>query len=192
VLAAAFRDDPLYAHIVPDPRERAISLRRLQGAVVRYCVAYGQVYTTADVRGVACWLTPGNTEVTLWRMLRTGLALPRAMLSFAPRVWDQFTDMVSHLERARRRSITSPHWHLWALGVAPAHQRQGIGSRLIAPVLAQSDDTGVPCYLETETERNVSFYRQRGFEVVGEEHVLAAGLPVWLMVRPPPHLRSSV
>ena len=54
---------------------------------------------------------------------------------------------------------------------------------MLRPVLAQADAAGVPCYLETETERNVAFYRRRGFEVVKTEVFEELDLPMWLMVR---------
>jgi ribosomal protein S18 acetylase RimI-like enzyme len=78
-----------------------------------------------------------------------------------------------------------PHWYLMALGVEPARQGQGIGGRLIRPVLAQADRAGVLCYLETETERNVAFYQKHGFVVAESGPVPGHNLPLWMMVREP-------
>ena len=78
-----------------------------------------------------------------------------------------------------------PHWHLSSVCVLPEKQGQGIGSRLIRPVLARADTTGTPCYLETQTEANVAFYRRRGFEVMRATPVLDSGLTVWTMLREP-------
>jgi hypothetical protein len=44
----------------------------------------------------------------------------------------------------------------------------------------------VPAYLETGTERNVSFYVRHGFRVT-EELTLPKGPPMWLMWREPRH-----
>jgi len=92
---------------------------------------------------------------------------------------------LAYLDREHKRLMTRPHWYLWAIGVEPAHQRQGIGGQLLQPVLAQADEEQVPCYLETQVESNLSFYRKWGFVVVGEGRVLEQSLPMWMMVREP-------
>ena len=66
MLARAFLVDPAYTALFPDPAEREQALQRLFGAVVGYSLVYGLVHTTLAVEGAACWLSPGNTEVTLW------------------------------------------------------------------------------------------------------------------------------
>lgn len=54
-----------------------------------------------------------------------------------------------------------------------------------APVLARADREGMPCYLETETEGNVAFYRKRGFQVVSAGLVPGQSLRIWTMLRAP-------
>jgi ribosomal protein S18 acetylase RimI-like enzyme len=78
-----------------------------------------------------------------------------------------------------------PHWYLWALGVDPPYQGQGVGGQLLQPVLAEADAAGLPCYLETETERNVAFYRKHGFDVATAGPDPRQGVMVWTMVREP-------
>jgi hypothetical protein len=65
MLARAFLVDPAYTALFPDEVERERSLRGLFGAVIGYSRVYGLVHTTPSVDGVACWLSPGNTEMTL-------------------------------------------------------------------------------------------------------------------------------
>ncbi|MBU0596347.1 GNAT family N-acetyltransferase, partial [Candidatus Bipolaricaulota bacterium] len=77
------------------------------------------------------------------------------------------------------------HWYLMALGVAPGRQGRGIGARLLSPILRRASDEGLPCYLETQTERNVTFYGKLGFEVLLEEREPVGGLPLWFMARQP-------
>jgi hypothetical protein len=82
-LASAFRDDPMYTYICPDEADRLRSMRGLWDAVIKVTLVYGEVWTTPEVRGVACWLSPGNAEIGFRHMLRTGLALARTMMRFA-------------------------------------------------------------------------------------------------------------
>jgi len=186
VLAAAFQEDPMYKQIFPDSDERAKSLRLLWDAVVGYGLVYGEVYTTPSVKGVACWLSPGNTEVNLWRLFRTGFALQRAVTRFSKDGRKQFLDGLGYLDKIHKQIMEGkPHWYLWVLGVAPNSQGQGIGRRLIHPVLDRADKEHMPCYLETETERNVEFYKKRGFEVVSEGEVPGYSLKLWSLLREP-------
>ena len=186
VLTQAFQADPMYAYFFSDPREQARSLPGLWGGLVGYILRYGEVYTTAQVSGVACWLGPGNTDMTFWRMLRTGMRLARAFMRFPPDARRKSQAVLGHVEKEHKRLMDKqPHWYLMALGIEPARQGQGIGSKLIQPVLAQADQAGVPCYLETETEQNVAFYQKHGFVVASTGPVPEHGLLLWMMVRAP-------
>jgi ribosomal protein S18 acetylase RimI-like enzyme len=144
VLARAFLVDPAYSTLFPDEVERGRALQRLFGAVIGYSLVYGLVHTTPSVDGAACWLSPGNTEITLWRILRTGLGLQRAVAGFNARARQDFLAALAYMDEIHKREAPGPHWYLWALGVEPGHQGQGIGSRLIQPVLTQADKDRVP------------------------------------------------
>ena len=183
MLARAFLVDPAYAIVFPDRVERERALEWLFGAVVGYSLVYGLVHTTAGVQGAACWLSPGNTKVTFWRSLRTGLGLQRAVARFNSQSRREFLAVLGYLDQIHSREAPGPHWYLWALGVEPDCQGQGIGSQLIRPVLTQAHNDGVPCYLETQTESNVAFYQKRGFEVVSDGVVPGQGIRIWTMLR---------
>jgi ribosomal protein S18 acetylase RimI-like enzyme len=183
MLARAFLVDPAYTALFPDEDERERSLQRLFGAVVGYSLAYGLIHTTLGVEGAACWLSPGNTEVTLWRIVRTGFGLQRAVAGFNPQARHEFLAALAYMDEIHKREVPGPHWYLWALGVEPDCQGQGTGSRLIQPVLSQADKEGVPCYLETQTERNVAFYRKRGFDVVSDGIAPGQKIRIWTMLR---------
>jgi ribosomal protein S18 acetylase RimI-like enzyme len=183
VLARAFLADPVYATLFPNKTEREQTLRRLYGAIAGYSLVYGVVHTTPAVEGVACWLSPGNTEITWWRALRTGLGLQRAVARFNSQARQDFIAAMAYMDEIRKRKAPGPHWYLWTLGVEPGCQGQRIGGRLIQPVLNQADTDGIPCYLETETESNVAFYQRRGFKVVNDGLLPGRGLRIWTMLR---------
>ncbi len=61
-----------------------------------------------------------------------------------------------------------PHWYLATLGTDPDRQGKGLGSTLMESMARRIDESGLPAYLESSKERNVSFYARFGFEVVDE------------------------
>jgi ribosomal protein S18 acetylase RimI-like enzyme len=183
VLARAFHDDPLYMLVLPEEGKRARALPWLFDKVVQYSLLYGEVYTTPAVEGVACWLPPGRTELTLGRMVRCGLHVMPLKMGLA--AYRQFNTYMGYADAFHARYAPEPHWYLWAIGVDPGSQGKGIGSRLIQPILKRADAIGMACYLETEMERNVRFYRKHGFEVVDGGKVPKLGAQVWAMVREP-------
>jgi ribosomal protein S18 acetylase RimI-like enzyme len=183
VLTKAFMDDPMYSYIFPDSYEREESLGRLWQALVNYTMVYGEIYTTPEVAGVACWLSPGNTRQTFWRMLRTGMGFARAVMKFEAEGRKRFLEIINYADQEHERLMPQPHWYLWAIGVEPENQGQGIGGRLIEPVLKRSAEAGLPCYLETQTEANVAFYQKRGFKVLSAGEVPGHGVVAWTMAR---------
>lgn len=185
-LTRAFLDDPLWTFLLPDAETRAENLRRLWAGVLRFSQVYGVIYTTPGTQGVACWIAPGRSRMSLWQQVRTGMALPRAVISFPRGDRRRALTGLRLIDRAHRELAKEPHWYLMALGVAPESQRQGIGGSLLEPVLRKAGQHGLPCYLDTETEANVAFYGKRGFEVVHEGILRGSSPQMWLMVRRPP------
>jgi len=182
-LTAAFSDDVMWRAILPDDVERQRVMPMMWRGVIAYCQQYGIVSTTPDVRGIAAWTKPGHAHPTLWKQLRAGFLLPRSVMLMSKASRERFIREMKQIDQIHRRVMPKTHWYLWALGVAPDHQGQGIGGDLLMPACAQAQEMGFPCYLETETEDNASFYAKRGFEVVCEEEFSESSFRLWFMVR---------
>ena len=75
------------------------------------------------------------------------------------------------------------HFLVWLFTVAPAHQRRGLGRRLMGEALAEADASHVPAYLWTANPDNLPYYRSHGFEAFAEEQI-PGGVPNWFMERP--------
>jgi ribosomal protein S18 acetylase RimI-like enzyme len=82
----------------------------------------------------------------------------------------------------QRHPYDPPHWYLFILGVEQAAQGQGLGSALLAHMLARVDADGMPAYLESSKERNLALYGRHGFEVTAEV-VIPSGPRIWPMWR---------
>lgn len=184
VLARAFHDDPGVVWMLPDERQRQRFLRWGQRALLRNTMRNGLAFTTPGlVEGVALWLPPKRPRMSLVDIVRSGmLAVP---FTLTP---GQLRLMVLSLvmfEGLHKEDPPKRHWYLNVLGVEPERQGQGIGGRLIAPILERADRRHVSCYLETGKEINVRFYEKHGFEVVREGNLPGGGPPWWTMLREP-------
>jgi ribosomal protein S18 acetylase RimI-like enzyme len=184
VLTRAFVDDPGLLFVLPDPQDRARLNARLAEAALRYSMRCGAALVTeGDVRGVALWFPPDAPAPTPADTAGSGIAAVPALIGEA--AWTRFARLIAHLDALHPVHAPEPHWYLGMLGVDPACQRQGLGTALMEPVFAQADREGVCCYLEAPTAANAHYYRNRGFQVVGETDVPQSDVHIWLMRRDP-------
>jgi len=182
MLAAAFHDDPLYAYLLPDEAERRRKSRYLHEFFLRYGLAYGEVYATSPgLEGVAVWLPPQRAHPSQWRAMRTGA------LSLTLKLGRKFISRQVHINNyilpMHKRHAPFRHWYLFHIGVAPDFQGRGYGGALLKAMLARIDGEGLPCYLETQKEKNVAFYRHYGFAVAGRTDIPGTGFSQWAMLR---------
>jgi hypothetical protein len=179
-LADAFHDEPNFTYMLPDEEKRREVLPWFLTAAVKTGHMYGEVHTTPDLQGAAVWLSPG-TELGLTEMLRTGLIKMPFMFG-----WSAFMRSMrlnSQIEKIQQKMVGDRRWYLMVLGVAPSAQGQGLGGVLMQPVLERADAAGIPCFLETFSERNLSFYQKHGFTVRGRGTISGDGPPYWVMMR---------
>lgn len=183
-LARAFHDDPLMVYAIPDAGERARLLPEVYARMIRFGRLAGEVYATAPApQGVALWMPP-NAKWTRENIEASGMhQLPNLIGDGA---YQRYREVVGREWQARERDMTGACWYLFILGVEPVCQRRGLGGALMRPVLERADVERVPCYLETENERNIAFYRQQGFEViVNGEAAGKGGVRFWSFRRAP-------
>lgn len=75
-----------------------------------------------------------------------------------------------------------PHYYIEFIGVDPAHQGQGLGSRILRDITLRADREHVGCYLETGNPKNLPLYQRYGFETQAEQDINA--VHTWFMWRP--------
>lgn len=183
LLARAFHDDPLMTYSIPDAAERVRLLPEVYARIIRFGTLAGEVHTTANFEGVALWMPPGAT----WpreKIVASGMHEIAAVIGDA--AYQRYRDVVGCEWQARQRDMDNDCWYLFLLGVEPRLQRRGLGGALIGPVLARADAARVACYLETENERNVAFYKKQSFElIVNGEEAGSTGVRFWSFRRLP-------
>ncbi len=181
----AVMDDPFSVWVTPDRVQREHDLPLFFRMAMRYAMRYGGRVEVDDNRpgAVATWLAPAHPLPTNLGLLRTGLLglLWAGGWSGAGR----FFAFGDQLEGLHARDVRQPHWYLWLLAVDPPFQGKGLGGALLRPRLQAADRDGLPCYLETAKESNVSLYRRFGFEVLRDQKLGKDGPRFWTMLRAP-------
>ena len=179
-LARAFQDDPVACWSCPADALRPRMLERFYRTRLRQLLREDEIWADPALGGAALWAPPQR-----WRTsAREDAELARCLLT--PRLLHRLPlvvrGFIGVVERHHPR--TPPHWYLAILGTEPAAQGRGIGSALLAPVLARCDEDGVGAYLESSKRRNIDFYARHGFRVTGELR-LPRGPRMWSMWRDP-------
>ena len=181
-MAGAFADDPLYRYFIPGDGAREDFLKKFMAFRLRYGRKYGKVLVADGGVGVAVFLKPGHEMGPADLLLCGGL---RAMLPCTKEQRERIMGFNAFADEAAAQAVREPCWHVSPICVDPAFQGMGIGKELLAHGLAALRESSQPCYLETQLEKNVAFYRACGFrEVI---HVPAAGTGVdhWGMLWEP-------
>lgn len=185
-LAHAFHNDPLAIHMLPDADERARLLPAHFTAFLRLGCVSGEVYTTrGDPEGAAVWFPPLAVDGEVERTGDEKADTEERTLGLPRDAFERFVGVTAALEPLHDEAVPASHYYLALLGVDRDLHGQGVGSRLLQPMLARADTEGVYCYLETYNPANVPFYRKHGFEVVIEDIEPSSGVRFWTFRRPP-------
>ena len=90
------------------------------------------------------------------------------------------------LDEDRKKNMGNrPHIYVMVVGVSQKFQNKGFGGKLVRQVLAESEKSGLPIYLETGTADNVSMYEHLGFKVIDKINIPKMNLPQWELIREP-------
>ena len=177
-VAESFFDNEIWVWLLRrDWQRRRLLPRHYRAMIRRVYMPRRAAWTTPDAAGASLWFPPGTLSLSRReRLAETGSLLPEGLSSLGRGArWENL--LAQHHPRAR-------HWYLQTLAVAPATQRRGIGTALIAPGLERADADRVGVFLETQRESNIPYYQRFGFELT-EEISLPDSPPLWLMWREP-------
>lgn len=174
-LARAFYDYPVFTYVFPDACERKSGLPLLLQSFVHYGILNGEVYATSKkLEGVAVWMPPNHTNSS----------------SSVPEISKGALDKMAHwgnqVYAVRKHHVPSAHWYLMIIGVVPELQGQGCAKALLNPMLVRIGRQHLPCYLDTEVEKNVAIYNRYGFKVVDDSMVIGTGVRSWGMLKESP------
>jgi ribosomal protein S18 acetylase RimI-like enzyme len=183
-LARAFAADPAFTSLWPDPARRARALERLMGVPLAHALRHGDVdalVVDGALAGAAAWLPPGRYPLGMREQLR---AVPRMLgvATAAPRAFPRLGRFGANIDAA---FPADRPWYLAVVGVVPAAQGRGLGTRLLQPGLDRCDAAAGDCYLETDTAAAARLYARLGFTTLEAGAQLLPGGPThWRMRRP--------
>lgn len=183
VLNEAFKDDPVFNAIF----EGATPEQRIAfyTSPVVYCMKYGQVIAPSkQLEGMAAWVTGKYADMSMFHMLMSGAFF--SAMRMGPKYSQRIATVFKPVDEDRKANMKGRDYiYLVMIGVAPQYQGQGLGGKLMRAMLTEGEQSGLPIYLETETEENISLYQHFGFEVVKKVTLPLIDLPMWEMVREP-------
>ena len=189
IAANAFASDPVFSYLMPDdPQLRFKALAWLSNRVMAYCTQYEHIYTTSDLQGIAVWLPPGEFSSHLLQQLKMVLQLQlyRLPMKVGWSRLGRWLNVLYTTEIAHQQDMgNSSCWYLGMMVVHPARQGQGIGSRLLQPIMRRASDEGLPCYVVTFTEQAVRFYQKNGFEIARQQKFAPDAPSFWTLKRNP-------
>ena len=181
VLAESYLDDPGWVAVGPRNRARRLGYARrvCRGALKIVAMQGGRIWHVerdGRIAGVLSTMDPDQWPPPHLRLLAAQALGPT--LAGPAVVWRSLkADSVM-----QGAHPVEPHFFIWMLGVAPQHQRSGVGRALLTTGLERADDLGIHAYLETANPENLPYYRSFGFEQTGER-TLPGGAPIWFMNR---------
>jgi ribosomal protein S18 acetylase RimI-like enzyme len=181
-LIRAFWNHPPLQYFFPNEAEQERIAPYFFSLSVFTGIRYGEVYATSqDFEGITVWLPSDNYPVTLWRLLHS---VPLSEILGVGRYGgSRMRGLSQYIDAVHGRLAPFKHWFLQAIGVDPQFQGKGYASKLLRPMLARTDEEGLPCYLETLEGQNVRVYEHFGFKVIEESNVPNTSLTNWAMLR---------
>ena len=177
VLTNAFSEESMWKEVFTDEDKNNILIE----VMVRFCLKYGNVFSTSDKLEGVMAIAPHDKAMTLWRITRSGAFLLSMKIANEAKNLEVLTSTV---EAAKKDLNLGPYIHLLIMGVSQEFQGKGFGGKLLRAIIEKSETEKRPIYLETQKEENVSLYEKYGFSVKNKVILPEPlNLPMWLMVR---------
>lgn len=178
LITRGFHDDPPPVWWYPDPVERDEQMLAFWRAFATLGLSAGDGLMSEDGDAVALYVPP---EAVVDESMVDAAGLPAAVAGMGPTRASQIGSFLEVLDRLHAETMPEPHWELSCVAVAPASQGRGLGVALVDEMTLRARRDGVPCFLVTAAERNLSFYERRGYHVAQQAAVTDSPLQVWAM-----------
>ena len=138
VLTGAFWNDPLVEYLFPEGDRRLEQLNTFFKVNLEFSLAAGEAYGTISMLGCVVWLFPGDKART--RVARDEVPGARFKLLLDGASFQRLADFTQYMKDQHISIIRDPYCLLMFLGVDEQQRAQGVGGRLVQPVLKYADE----------------------------------------------------
>jgi len=186
-LADALIVDPFYLAISADFAHDMTQRKAVLAAYFAYSLGEAErtgrcLLPENPALGAAAWLLPRADAVDAAESAAKNEFLAATL---GPLGHANYHRIVAFMAQRAPAVVPADAWYLSILAISPAAQGRGLGTRLLAPTLAEADAAGVPCFLETFTPPSVPFYERLGFRREAAHREPVSGSEYLIMCRPP-------
>jgi len=98
---------------------------------------------------------------------------------------DRLMSFSAEVDKLHKKHAAFPHYYLFFIGIDPAYRNKRVASRLIMPMLGWLDKKKLPCYLNTQNEKNIGLYEHYGFRVLEQLTLPDSGIVHTALLRNP-------
>jgi GNAT superfamily N-acetyltransferase len=182
-MGRAFHDDPYADYVIPDKNKRSNMRYGFEYSLRVSLSAGAEGYLTSPAaEGAALWIS--SERKGGWKQLWQAANI-RLPLRCGWRYMYRCMSAENLCNKISKKYAPPRHMYLALLAVDPEHQGKGYGSALLQPMFRKLDREHLPCYLETETKKNVAIYQHYGFKLVYETMLPHSTCPMYFMLRDP-------
>jgi hypothetical protein len=182
MVGEAFFNDPLMVYLFPELNERKKKLRLMMELLVRIGTKYGIVHATSlKLEGVAVWFPSNKVKITPWMgLINGGISY---FFKLGIKAVKKQNRLYNYTFSKHIKLMSSPHWYLSIIAINPSLQGKGLSRVLFNSMLYQIDQQKLPCFLDTNNEKNIQIYKRFGFRVIEEYQIPNTSIVNWAMIR---------
>lgn len=174
ILTSAFLENRSVNYIIKQDDFKQKRIEALMEYSFDFCQSVGKIYLSNDKKACALISFPDRKRTNFKSVfLDLKLIMKSAGISNISKILAR--------EKLISQNYPAPEiYYLWFIGVAPENQNQGFGQKLLTEIIGDANQMNRPIYLETSTEKNLSWYLKAGFEIYNQ---LDFGYPLFLLRR---------
>lgn len=165
IAGEGFYDDPVMTWALPDDDRRLAQLTVMFRGLAEDCLPERGHVLVADAASACFWRDPTFDHHAEADAGTEGDGGGDGPSPFSPDEQARFGILSTAMHEAHPGDA---HWYLNVVATLPSHRSRGLGAAVLAPILAEADAAGVPCYLESTNPRNRTLYHRHGFEDMGD------------------------
>jgi ribosomal protein S18 acetylase RimI-like enzyme len=161
ILTLSFYNNKSVNYIVGNNRTKE-KIAALMAYSFEQCYLFGEVYLSDEKNACALILYP-QTKRFSFKAIGLDIRLIFKVIGLP--------NIIKALNREAAIKKLQPKIdmaYIWFIGVDPAAQHSGIGSKMLAQILSLQKGKRLPVFLETSTFMNLPWYKRFGFEIFGK------------------------